>query len=84
MKPASLEYINLDEIPSNSFLIIRVDVPGPMEKFLAMKDMAKELSKYKNIFITKNITIMVMTQKETMEVLTETEMNNLGWSKNVV
>lgn len=78
---ADLETFCIDDIPKNSFLIIRVDVAGPMEKNLAAKGIIPELMKYKLMFREKNITLMIMTPKEGLEVLTEEEMNQAGWIK---
>lgn len=76
---ADLEVLSLDELPENSFLVIRVDVAGPMEKNIAARDMVVELAKYKDIFRKKKTTLMIMTPKEGLDVLTEEEMNAAGW-----
>jgi len=74
-----LETLCLEDIPPNSFLVIRVDVPGPMEKYRAATDISRAIQKYQKIFTDRNISIMVMTPKEGLEVLTEAEMNQAGW-----
>ena len=79
MNPAELEYLCLEELPKNSFLIIRVDVPGPMEKMAAATEISKGLARYEHIFREKRVTIMVMTPKESLSILTEGEMNQAGW-----
>lgn len=76
-----LKTLCVDDIPKNSFLIIRVDVAGPMEKNLAAKGIVPELMKYKSVLQEKLITLMIMTPKENLEVLTEEEMNQAGWFK---
>jgi len=76
---ADLEVISLNDLPTNSFLVIRVDVPGPMEKYIAARDMAAELMRHKDVFKEKQVTIMIMTPKEGLEILTEAEMNSAGW-----
>jgi hypothetical protein len=79
MKPAELEYLCLEELPNNCFLVIRVDVPGPMEKMAAASELARGLAKYSHIINEKKATVMVMTPKEGLSVLTEEEMNQAGW-----
>ena len=87
MKEADLEYLCLEELPDNSVLIIRVDVPGPMEKDAAASSLSQGLSKYENILRKKRVTIMVMTTKESFETvtresiaaITEEQMNKAGW-----
>lgn len=76
---AQLETLCLDDIPPNSFLVIRVDVAGPMEKYMAATGIASKLLPYHDMFRAKNITIMIMTPKEGFEILTEDEMNKAGW-----
>jgi len=79
MKPAELEYLCLEELPKNSFLVIRVDVAGPMEKMAASSDIARGLARYTHILQEKRVTVMVMTPKESISILTEGEMNQAGW-----
>jgi hypothetical protein len=79
MKPAELEYLCLEELPENSFLVIRVDVAGPMEKMAASSEIARGLARYTHILQEKRVTVMVMTPKENINILTEEEMNQAGW-----
>ena len=79
MKPAELEYLCLEELPENCFLVIRVDVAGPMEKMAASSEIARGLARYSHILQEKRATVMVMTPKEGLSVLTEEEMNTAGW-----
>ena len=76
---ADLETFSLEELPQNSFLVIRVDVAGPMEKYAAANELSKAIQKYQKIFLERNVSILVMTPKENLEVLTEAEMNQAGW-----
>ena len=76
---ASLEFFDLNEVPNNSVIIVRVDVPGPMEKFIAAKNLYKLLYTHKDLLSGKHITILTMTPKEGIEVMTEKDMNNVGW-----
>ena len=79
MEDPNLETLSVDDIPTNSFLVIKVDVAGPMEKYIAASRMAISLEPYAKIFREKNITIMIMTPKESISILTEEEMNQAGW-----
>lgn len=76
---ADLEVLDMDTLPQNSFLVIRVDVAGPMEKMAASTDIARGLQRYQKIFREKNVTILVMTPEENLDILTEVEMNQAGW-----
>jgi hypothetical protein len=75
----NLEYLDLNEIPHNSFLIIRVDVVGPMEKYAAAQNIAKTITPHMDVLRNRKISLMIMTPKEGFEILTETEMNQAGW-----
>ena len=79
MEDPKLETFCLDNVPENSFLLLRLDVPGPMEKYVAANGLLKELEKYKPIFEEKKITLMLMTPKEDLSILTEKEMAQIGW-----
>jgi 5-formyltetrahydrofolate cyclo-ligase len=75
----NLEYLDLNELPNNCFLIIRVDVVGPMEKYAASQNIAKTLTSHIDVLKKKKISLMIMTPKEKFEILTEQEMNQAGW-----
>lgn len=79
MKPNQLEIIQLDEIPANSFIVLKVDVRGPMEKYQAADITIGNLNKYNDIFTEKKITLLILTPKESIDILTEDEMNKAGW-----
>jgi len=79
MKDPELQSLSVDDIPNNSFLVVRVDVSGPMEKMVAANDLLKLIQPYKDILAQKNVSLMVFTPKEGFEVLTEDEMNMAGW-----
>lgn len=79
MADPKLEFLPLDDIPNNSFILLRIDVAGPMEKYQAADNFLGELNRYQEIFRRKNLTLLIMTPKETIEILTEEEMNKAGW-----
>lgn len=79
MEDPKLEVLAVDDIPDNSFLIIRVDVPGPMEKYMAANELAKVLGPYHDLFKRKNVSIMIMTPQEKFDIMTEEELNQAGW-----
>ena len=79
MEDPKLDFVPLDEIPDHSFIILRVDVPGPMEKLQAADSIVGGLNQYKDIFKRKHLTFMIMTPKESLDILTEAEMNQAGW-----
>ena len=81
MEDPKLEYLCLDDVPDNSFVVVRVDVAGPMEKHQAADSFVGGLSKYGQLFQKKKLTMMILTPKESIEVLTEEEMNQAGWYK---
>lgn len=75
----SLEFLDLNEIPDNSIIVIKVDVAGPMEKFIAAKGMYKTLYAHRYLLSGKRISVLTLTPKESIEVVTEEDMNNVGW-----
>jgi hypothetical protein len=83
MTPPELETICLGDVPENSFIILRIDVAGPMEKNQAADRLVVELDKYKDIFTKKKLTLMIMTPKENINILTEEEMNQIGWVRKM-
>lgn len=73
--------INIDELKPNSVIVINVDVNGPLQKMAVAPAFSKLLSPYINILKEKRITVMLLTTKETMEIITEEEMNASGWER---
>jgi len=79
MEDPKLKVLSLDELPEHSFIVLTVDVPGPMEKYQASDSIVGKLNEHKNIFKDRKLTLIVMTTKETIDILTEEEMNQIGW-----
>lgn len=73
--------INVDEIKSNSIVIIKVEAESPTHKMAVAPMFQKLLSPYGPKLREKNVTIMLMTTKESLEVVSEAEMNRAGWEK---
>ncbi|HOS16040.1 MAG TPA: hypothetical protein PKX15_03350 [Bacteroidales bacterium] len=73
--------INVNELKNNSILIIKVDAPTPGHKMMIAPAFQKLLQPYGPAFKEKNITVMLMTTKEDLTVVTEEEMAAAGWEK---
>lgn len=73
--------INLNTIQPNSILVIKIDVPSPLHKMAVAPSFAKLLQPHGKKLREKNVTIMLMTTKEDLSIITEEEMNRAGWEK---
>jgi len=83
MEDPKIEALTLEDIPANSFIVLTVDVPGPMEKYHAADGMVGQLNQYKDIFKNKKLTLFILTPKESIDVLTEEEMGQAGWVRKL-
>lgn len=73
--------INVNEIKDNSILIVKIDVPSPMHKMAVAPTFAKLLSPYGPKLREKNVTVMLMLATESIDIISEEEMNRAGWEK---
>jgi hypothetical protein len=73
--------IDIDAITPNSILVIKVDVPSPVHKTAVIPVFHKLLAPHSFKLREKNVTVMLMTSAETIEVVSEKEMNDAGWEK---
>jgi len=73
--------ININDIKPNSVLIISINVDSPIEKMAVAPVFSKLLAPYAAELRSKKITVMLMTTKENIEVIPESEMNRCGWEK---
>lgn len=73
--------INMDEIPKNSVLIIKLNVNNPEEKMAVLPTIAKLFVPYKDILREKSVTVMMIGAAESIDIIPEAEMNKAGWHK---
>lgn len=73
--------LNVDDIKPNSILIINVDVESPVHKMAVAPVFSKLLAPYANTLREKKVTVMLMTLNESINTITEEEMNRAGWHK---
>lgn len=73
--------LNVDEMKPNSIVLIKVEAENPVHKMAVAPLFQKLLSPYGPKLREKNITIMLMTTKESLEIISEAEMNRAGWQK---
>lgn len=73
--------LNLDTIQPNSILVIKIDVPSPLHKMAAAPSFAKLLQPHGQKLREKNVTVMLMMATESIDIVSEKEMNAAGWEK---
>jgi len=73
--------INVDDINPNSILVINIDVVSPIQKMAVAPVFSKLLAPYAQKLRDKNVTVMLMTLHENINLITEEEMNKAGWEK---
>ncbi len=73
--------INVDELKPNSVILINIDVNTPAQKNAVSPSFAKLFSPYSKELKEKNISIMLLSLKETIKSISEEEMNSDGWFK---
>ncbi len=82
--PASAEKIltiNIDDIKPNTILCITVKVANPIEKMQMAPMLSKLFSPFASKLREKGVTVMIMSQNESIDLITEEEMNAAGWEK---
>lgn len=73
--------LNVDDIKPNSILVINVDVESPVHKMAVAPVFSKLLAPYTRKLQEKKVTVMLMTLNESINTVTEEEMNRAGWHK---
>ena len=73
--------INMDEIKPNSVIVIKIEPIGMQQRIAATQQIAAVLRPMNKLIKDKNIAFIVMSTAESMEVLTEEDMNAGGWYK---
>ena len=73
--------LNMDDIKANSILVINIDVENPIQKMAVAPVFSKLLAPYAAKLREKGVTVMLMTLNETINTITEEEMNAAGWEK---
>lgn len=73
--------INIDEIKSNTILVINVDVDSPVQKMAVAPVFSKLLAPYAAKLREKGVTVMLMSLNENINLISEEEMNKAGWEK---
>lgn len=73
--------LNIDEIKPNSVLVITIDAASPTEKMAIAPVFSRLLAPYVPILREKRVTVMLMTSKENINVVSEDDMNAAGWFK---
>jgi hypothetical protein len=73
--------INIDEIKPNSILVINIDVENPVQKMAVAPVFSKLLAPYAAKLREKGVTVMLMTLHESINLISEEEMERAGWEK---
>lgn len=73
--------INIDELKDNSVLVIKIAPEGMHQRQAATQQIAMALRPLAPKIKEKNMCLLVMATGETMEVLDEAQMNQIGWEK---
>jgi len=73
--------INIDDIKPNTVLIINIDVESPMQKMAVAPAFGKLLAPYAAKLREKHVTVMLMTLKESIDLIPEEQMNKAGWTR---
>jgi hypothetical protein len=72
--------INVEDLKPNSILIIKIDVPLAAKQAVAPV-FATLLKPHAPKLREKNVTVMLMLASESLDVVSEEEMNAAGWEK---
>ena len=73
--------INIDDLKPNTILAIYLDVESPEEKMMAAPTFAKLFNPYAKQLREKKISVMLLTTNEKIDLVSEDEMNQMGWFK---
>jgi hypothetical protein len=73
--------INLEELKSNSVVVIKIAPEGMQQRMAATQQIAMALRPLREQIQAKNIAFIVMGTGEGMEVVDEEQMKQLGWEK---
>jgi len=78
---ANAVFINIDDIKENSIVVINIDVKSPEQKMAVAPTFGKLLAPYAMDLRKKHITVMLMALDESIELVSEEDMNKAGWFK---
>ena len=73
--------IHIDELKPNSIIVIKIAPEGMRQRVAATQQIAMALRPLAQQVRDKNVAFIVMGTDETMDVLEESQMNDLGWEK---
>ena len=73
--------LNVDDLKQNSVLIVNVDVKSPEHKMALAPVFAKLFTPFSQKLREKSVTVMLMSLKESIQMISEEDMNNAGWFK---
>jgi hypothetical protein len=73
--------LNIEDIKPNSILIITIDVQSPVQKMAVAPVFSKLLAPYAPQLREKGVTVMLMTANESIDLVSEADMNAAGWFK---
>lgn len=76
----NFKIINMDDLKPNSMLVINIDVEQS-QKMTVSPVFAKLLNPYAAQLKEKHISVVIMTVKEHIDVISEKDMNAAGWYK---
>ena len=71
------QIVDLEKLEKNSILVFKL-VPESIDILISLPFLVEKM---KDILTEKNIAVMIMNPEDDMSVLSEKEMNRLGWEK---
>ena len=73
--------INIDELKTNSVIVIKINADGIQQRVAATQQIAMALRPVAPKLKEKGVVLIVMANDESMEVLDQEQMNTMGWFK---
>ena len=73
--------ININELKTNSVIVIKINADGIAQRVAATQQIAMALRPVAPKIKEKGVVLIVMANDESMEVLDEEQMNAMGWFK---
>jgi hypothetical protein len=71
--------INIEELKDNSVIVIKIAPEGMQQRMAATQQIATALKPHRDLIKKKNIAFLIMGTAESLQALTEEDMEDAGW-----
>ena len=77
----AIQVINFDELKANSVIVIKINPEGMQQRIAATQQIAMALKPFREQILAKSLAFLIMSTKESFDVIDEEQMKQIGWEK---